>query len=142
MSGPSAMAKPMSAKIAVSSSITWVIGCTRPISAGVSRTGSVTSTLSVLSRACERRVLERLAARGERGVDAILEPVDQRPLTLALLRRQRAERLQQRGDRAVLAQRRDARRFERGLVARRRRLAARICCSSCAVSVMTAVNPA
>ena len=41
----------MSAKIAVSSSTTWLIGCTRPASAGASRTGSVTSTVSVASRA-------------------------------------------------------------------------------------------
>ena len=51
MSGPSATEKPMSAKIAVSSSITWLIGCTRPSSGGLSRTGSVTSTVSVLRRA-------------------------------------------------------------------------------------------
>src|SRR5216684_119854 len=51
MSGPSATANPMSAKIAVSSSFTCVNGCTRPTSAGGSRTGRVTSTVSVLSRA-------------------------------------------------------------------------------------------
>src|SRR5262249_27420188 len=51
ISGPSATAKPMSAKIAVSSSVTWLIGCTRPDSADASRTGNVTSTVSVLSLA-------------------------------------------------------------------------------------------
>src|SRR6476646_11025429 len=51
MSGPSATAKPMSAKMAVSSSTTCVIGCTRPLSAGASRTGSVTSTVSPARRA-------------------------------------------------------------------------------------------
>jgi hypothetical protein len=116
MSGPSATAKPISAKIAVNSSITCVIGWTRPISAGVSRTGSVTSTLSVLSRASSAR-LEGVAPRGERRVDAILEAVDQRPLSLALLRRQRAQRLQQRRDRAALAECRHAHRLERGFVA-------------------------
>ena len=50
MSGPSATAKPMSAKIAVNSSITWLIGWMRPCSAGLSGSGSVTSTVSVLSR--------------------------------------------------------------------------------------------
>src|SRR6516162_2603631 len=50
MSGPSAIANPMSAKIAVSSSTTWLMGWMRPISAGGSRTGRVTSTVSVLSR--------------------------------------------------------------------------------------------
>ena len=49
MSGPSAIEKPMSAKIAVSSSITWLIGWMRPASAGASRTGSVTSTVSLSS---------------------------------------------------------------------------------------------
>src|SRR2546423_3326964 len=51
MSGPSATAKPMSAKMAVSSSLTCVNGWTRPTSAGGSRTGRGTSTVSVLSRA-------------------------------------------------------------------------------------------
>ena len=51
MSGPSAMEKPMSAKIAVSSSITWLIGWMRPVSTGASRTGSVTSTVSEARRA-------------------------------------------------------------------------------------------
>ena len=65
----------------------------------------------------ERRALERVAARGERGVDAILQPVDQRALALALVGRQRAERFQERGDRAVLAERRHPHGFERGFVA-------------------------
>src|SRR5579862_917921 len=51
MSGPSATAKPMSAKMAVSSSITCVIGCTRPNSAGASRTGSVASPSATLRSA-------------------------------------------------------------------------------------------
>src|SRR4029453_19051590 len=51
MSGPSATAKPMSAKIAVSSSVTWLIGWTRPLSAGVSATGKVRAVISVLSLA-------------------------------------------------------------------------------------------
>ena len=41
----------MSAKMVVSSSITWLTGWMRPTSGGDSRTGSVTSTVSVLSRA-------------------------------------------------------------------------------------------
>src|SRR3954453_21841741 len=57
MSGPSATAKPMSAKIAVSSSITWVSGCTRPCSAGASRTGRVTSMVSDFSRASNATAL-------------------------------------------------------------------------------------
>ena len=66
----------------------------------------------------ERGVLERGAARGERGVDAVLNAVDRRPLLLALLRRHPAERLQQFGDGAFLAERRDAHGFERRFVGR------------------------
>jgi len=115
MSGPSATAKPMSAKIAVSSSITWLIGCTRPVSAGGSRTGSVTSTVSVLSRWSSARFLSVSGARQARS-DTILEAVDQRALRLALVRRHAAECLQQRRHRAALAQRGDAYGLERGLV--------------------------
>src|SRR5262245_22415061 len=46
----------MSAKIAVSSSVTWLIGCTRPDSADASRTGNVTSIVSVLSLASSAAV--------------------------------------------------------------------------------------
>ena len=65
----------------------------------------------------QRHILERVAACAERGIDAILEPVDERTLRLALLRRQRAERFQERSDRAVLAERRHPHGFERGFVA-------------------------
>ena len=51
MSGPSATANPMSAKIVVSSSQTWLSGWMRPASAGASRSGSVTSMVSEASRA-------------------------------------------------------------------------------------------
>ena len=66
----------------------------------------------------ERLALERLAPRQQRGVDAILQSVDQRPLRLAFFGRQRAERLQERRDRAGLAERGDAHCFERRLVRR------------------------
>ena len=45
------MAKPMSAKIAVISSVTWLIGWRRPASTGASRTGNDTSSVSEASRA-------------------------------------------------------------------------------------------
>jgi hypothetical protein len=45
MSGPSATEKPMSAKIAVISSMTWLIGWMRPCSAGLREPASVTSTV-------------------------------------------------------------------------------------------------
>ena len=61
---------------------------------------------------------EGVAAGRQCDVDAILQPVDQRPLGLSLLRRQCAERLEQCRDRAAFAQRCDARGFERRLIAR------------------------
>ena len=64
----------------------------------------------------ERGVAERGFAFRNRGVDLVLEAVDRRPLHLALVRRHRAERLQQRGDRAALAERRDAHDFQRRFV--------------------------
>ena len=64
----------------------------------------------------ERRALEAFAARVERRVDAVLEPVDRRALHLALVRRHAAQRLEQRRDRAALAERSDPHGFERGLV--------------------------
>ena len=51
MSGPSAIEKPRSAKMAVNSSVTWEIGCRRPAPIPVSRTGKVTSSVSARSRA-------------------------------------------------------------------------------------------
>src|SRR5262245_13006665 len=115
MSGPSATANPMSAKIAVSSSITWLIGCTRPLSAGVSRTGSVTSIVGREPRV-ESCALERIAALVQRAVHAIAQAVDGGALHLALVRRHGAQRLQQRGHRAALAQRRDADGLQRRLI--------------------------
>jgi hypothetical protein len=51
MSGPSAIAKPMSPKIAVISSMTWLIGWMRPTLGRRRRTGSETSTVSAFRRA-------------------------------------------------------------------------------------------
>ena len=68
----------------------------------------------------ERRGLEELAARRNRGADLILEAVDERPLLLALVRAHGAQRLEQRGDRSALAERRDPHRLERTFVAGRR----------------------
>ena len=87
MSGPSAMAKPMSPKIAAISSMTWLIGWMRPRSAGDWRTGSVTSSFSAASRAVDRGVLQFRLAGGQRLGDAVLQAVDGRALHLALLRR-------------------------------------------------------
>ena len=64
----------------------------------------------------ERGILQRVAARSERGVDRILQTVDRGALGLALVRRHGAERLEQRRHRAALAERGDAHGFERGFV--------------------------
>ena len=64
----------------------------------------------------ERGVLENVAARGERLRHCILGKVDLRAFGLALVRRHLAERCEQRRDRALLAERCDAHRFQRGFV--------------------------
>ena len=64
----------------------------------------------------ERRRLQDVAARGQRLGDLVLGEIDRRTLRLALVRRHLAERRQQCGDRAFLAERADTHRFERGLV--------------------------
>ena len=87
MSGPSAIEKPRSPKIAVISSITWLIGWMRPRSAGDWRTGSVTSTFSAASRAVIAASFSSALRAAERLGDAVLQAVDRRALGLALLRR-------------------------------------------------------
>src|SRR6185436_4615086 len=89
MSGPSATEKPRSAKIAVISSFTWLTGWIVP--RGASKAGSDVSTRSVARRESS---------------DA---------LSSSFFRAHRAERLQELGDRALLAERCDAHVFERAL---------------------------
>ena len=64
----------------------------------------------------ERRVLQDVAARGQRLRHRVLGEIDLRALRLAFVRRHLAERREQRRDRALLAERRNAHGFERGLV--------------------------
>ena len=64
----------------------------------------------------DRGILEFGLARAERLGDAVLQAVDGRALGLPLLRRHRAQRLQQLGDRALLAERGNAHRLDRLLV--------------------------
>ena len=65
----------------------------------------------------ERRGFQDVAARGQRLRDRVLGEIDRRTLGLAFVRRHLAERRQQRGDRALLAEGSDAHRFQRGFVA-------------------------
>ena len=66
MSGPSATEKPMSAKIATISSITWLIGWMRPVSiAGQADRQRHVERLALELR-LERGVLQHRAPRGER----------------------------------------------------------------------------
>ena len=113
MSGPSATAKPMSAKISTHSSNTWETGWMRPSAIAPSRTGSVTSACS-LARRCDSGIaFERGFARLQRLADARLDVVDGLAEAAALLGRQRAERRHQLGDAALLAERANAHGFER-----------------------------
>ena len=66
----------------------------------------------------EGRALEHRAPRRERLRDLILQRIDGRALRLALVRRELAERREQRGDRSLLAERSDARRLERAFIRR------------------------
>ena len=65
----------------------------------------------------ERRGFQDIAARGQRLRDLVLGEIDRGALRLAFVRRHLAERRQQRGDRALLAERCDAHGFEGGFVA-------------------------
>ena len=64
----------------------------------------------------QRQPSQRVLARGDRDAESVFETVDERPLLLARLRRHRAQRFQQRGHRAVAAERRHPHGFERGFV--------------------------
>ncbi len=110
MSGPSATAKPISAKI----SVHFVEHLADRMDAALrsrhqARTGSVTSARSLASRSSKRRSLERRLARLERLGDFGLQRVDGRAERLALLRRQLAELRHQIGNAALLAEGRRAR---------------------------------
>ena len=107
----------MSAKIVLTSSNTWLSGWMRPASAGASRSGSVTSMVSEASRASSAADF-RMSRRAESAWrDLVLGEIDRGALRLALVRRHLAEGREQRGDRALLAERCDAHGFEGGFVA-------------------------
>src|SRR5262252_4418623 len=59
----------------------------------------------------ERQLSQRVLARGDRGGDSVFEAVDERSLLLACFRRHGAERFQERGHRAVAAERRNSHGF-------------------------------
>ena len=108
----------MSAKIAVTSSITWLIGWMRPVSTPLSRTGRVTSTASAFSRASSAAAFKTARRCGERLGDFVLEGVDGGAGALALVRRHLAERREQGGYRPLLAERAHAHALQRGFVRR------------------------
>ena len=64
----------------------------------------------------ERRAFQRVLARGDRGGDSFARAVDARALFLALFGAHAAQRLEQPGDRALLAQSCDADVFQRGKI--------------------------
>ncbi len=118
MSGPSAIEKPISAKISVISSATWLTGWMRPSASGAfaHRQGDV-GALSREPRA-QRRAAKRLALGFQRLADALFELVDGLAEALALFRRHAPERLHQLRDAALLAERGDAHLFQRAEVCR------------------------
>ena len=78
------------------------------------RPGCVTSMRPAASLRSSSSAVEFRLARLERGADLVAHGVDARARGLAFVRRQRAERLQLRGDRALLAEQLDLERFEVG----------------------------
>ena len=106
----------MSAKMAVSSSITWLIGWMRPRVSGPSRDGERDVDPLGGEPRVEGGLGQGLAPGEDRALHPVAQAVDERPLLPALLRRHRAEGLQQLGDAALLAERRQAHGFERRLV--------------------------
>ena len=84
---------------------------------GGSRSGSVTSMVSDASRASSAADFSTSRRAASASRDLVLGEVDRRALRLAFVRRHLAERREQRRDRALLAERCDAHRFEGGFVA-------------------------
>ncbi len=106
ISGPVATAKPRSAKISASSSITWLTGWMLPRE---HRFGGQRHVDALGGEArFERGAFQRGLARRDRGRDALRAGRDFRALALPFLGRHRAQRLEQPGDDAALAERADA----------------------------------
>ena len=116
MSGPSATAKPMSAKISTHLVEHLADRVDAPVRSGPARTGSVTSAArwpgGLRARSRSRSALRAF----QRLADARLEAVDRLAEGLALLRRQGAQRRHQLGDAALLAERGDAHLLDRGQI--------------------------
>ncbi len=114
MCGPSATEKPISAKMAVSSSMTWLTGWMVPCAAGrgLRRDVQPLGAQALL----QRRVGQRRLAGGDGGVDLVLQRVEGGAGGLALLGRHAAELAHHQRDLALLAERGDAHRLDRRLV--------------------------
>ena len=82
ISGPSAIEKPMSEKIAVISSITWLIGWIRPSAVGTAAIGSVTSTRSASSRAVSAASARVAAFASISAVTSFFSPLIAAPAAL------------------------------------------------------------
>jgi hypothetical protein len=98
-----ATAKPRSAKISASSSITWLTGWTVP--SGAAGAGSVMSSRSVARRASSAAASSAAFFAAMRVGDLGAQPVDAGRFLLPLLGRHAAERLHQRRDLRRLAER-------------------------------------
>ena len=108
MSGPSATAKPMSAKISTTSSNTWLTGWMRPSCSGPRRTGSVTSAFSLARRAESAPRSSSALRPSSASLTRALRPLTACPKALRWSPRQRAERRHQLGHAPLLAERGDA----------------------------------
>ena len=118
ISGPSATAKPISPKIAITSSIVWLIGCRRPCSSG--RTGSDTSTDFGGEPSFERGIVEGLLALVDRIRDDGLHRVQRLAGFPPGVRVEPAQPLHQVGDAPLAAERIHPHGVERVRVRRRR----------------------
>ena len=87
MSGPSAIAKPISAKITVTSSNTWLIGWMRPATMPAGRTGSVTSSASAFSRFSSAAAFSTARRAARASVTSSLSALIAAPALLALVGR-------------------------------------------------------
>ena len=114
------MAKPISAKIAVISSMTWLIGWMRPRDGrpGANGKGHV-DPLGLKPRG-DRNVGQFLAAGSDGRLHAVAQAVQPRPGLAPLVRAHLAEPLQELGNAALLAEFGDADLFQRRLVGRGR----------------------
>ncbi len=108
------MAKPRSAKIAVTSSSTWADRMDRALRLGPDRQRHIDALEG--EAGVQRFVGECGLARGDGAGHAVAQTVEERAVDLALVRAHAAQGLQKLADRALLAEGGDAHLLERGFI--------------------------